>query len=372
MKIEAGISLSEYSLQELRYSQLVAERGYAFSVQSSWDHTNPHYQDAIKKFKITTPELVIEVMEGNVALLYEKDGIVALIDFSRTKVVSWVAAADRSSVEKHIRILKTLYVPAPDSSEDRVKIRFWYATEHGPRNVTREILVPRWDNIVDNYHPSTYEDLRYLMHEFKPSAAGGQLLIFYGKAGTGKSYSLRALLHSWKDWCTPEYILDPENLFGGSQGYMADLVLRGSSEYDEEEPNNEQSGKWKLLILEDSGELLSADAKSRTGQGLSRLLNLVDGLIGQGLRVLVLITTNEELQDLHPAVAREGRCAAAVNYKPFDRFAAQKWLVNKKDSTVVLNGKSEYTLADLFALTKESKSPIRSLELREVGFKIRA
>ena len=66
---------------------------------------------------------------------------------------------------------------------------------------------------------------------------------------------------------------------------------------------------WRLLVMEDTGELLSADARERTGQGLSRFLNVVDGLIGQGLRVIVLVTTNEEIKKVHPAVARPGRCA---------------------------------------------------------------
>ena len=48
------------------------------------------------------------------------------------------------------------------------------------------------------------------------------------------------------------------------------------------------------------------DAKERTGQALSRFLNVVDGLIGQGLRLLVLVTSNEELGKLHPAVSRPG------------------------------------------------------------------
>jgi hypothetical protein len=52
--------------------------------------------------------------------------------------------------------------------------------------------------------------------------------------------------------------------------------------------------------------LLTADAKVVIGQGLSRFLNVVDGLIGQGLRVLVLVTTNEPIRTLHPAVARPG------------------------------------------------------------------
>jgi hypothetical protein len=85
-------------------------------------------------------------------------------------------------------------------------------------------------------------------------------------------------------------------------------------------------GRWRLLVLEDTGELLAADAKQQTGQGLSRLLNVVDGLIGRALRVLVLVTTNEPLQVLHPAVARPGRCAAKIEFRPFGAEEATRWL----------------------------------------------
>lgn len=47
----------------------------------------------------------------------------------------------------------------------------------------------------------------------------------------------------------------------------------------------EETPKWHLLVLDDTGEMLALDAKARVGQALSRLLNLVDGLLGQGLRV---------------------------------------------------------------------------------------
>jgi hypothetical protein len=68
------------------------------------------------------------------------------------------------------------------------------------------------------------------------------------------------------------------------------------------------------------------DARSIIGQGLSRFLNVVDGLIGQGLRVLVLVTTNEELRRLHPAVARPGRCAANVEFAPLGADESAAWL----------------------------------------------
>ena len=54
--------------------------------------------------------------------------------------------------------------------------------------------------------------------------------------------------------------------------------------------------RWRLLVLEDAGELLAADARAVAGQALSRLLNVTDGLLGEGLRAVVLVTTNEPLR----------------------------------------------------------------------------
>src|SRR6185312_7694550 len=109
---------------------------------------------------------------------------------------------------------------------------------------------------------------------------------------------------------------DPELFFGSSPRYMLDVLL------DEDEDDSD----WRLLILEDTGELLALDARQQTGQGLSRLLNVVDGLIGQGLRVLVLVTTSEPLRALHPAVSRPGRCIAQVEFTAFPAAEADAWL----------------------------------------------
>jgi hypothetical protein len=88
----------------------------------------------------------------------------------------------------------------------------------------------------------------------------------------------------------------------------------------------EDDGRWRLLVLEDTGELLAADAKEQMGRGLSRLRNLVDGIVGQRVRVLVLVTTNEPLRRLHPAVARPGRRAAKAEFEAFTPEEAAAWL----------------------------------------------
>ena len=79
------------------------------------------------------------------------------------------------------------------------------------------------------------------------------------------------------------------------------------------------------------------------------LLNVVDGLIGQGLRVLVLVTTNEEIRKLHPAVARPGRCAANVEFKPLAADEAAAWL---ERHGVAERVDRPTTLASLYALAE--------------------
>jgi hypothetical protein len=62
---------------------------------------------------------------------------------------------------------------------------------------------------------------------------------------------------------------------------------------------------------------------------LARLLNLVDGLIGQGLRIGVLITTNDPLSGFPPAVSRPGRCGAAIAFDAFGQEEADQWLAGE-------------------------------------------
>ena len=113
-----------------------------------------------------------------------------------------------------------------------------------------------------------------------------------------------------------------------------------------EDAEDSRRKEWRLLVLEDTGELLQPDAKAVIGQGLARFLNLVDGLIGQGLRILVLVTTNEEIRKLHPAVARPGRCAADIEFTGLSETEADAWLAARGVGTGAGGAR---TVAELYA-----------------------
>jgi hypothetical protein len=110
----------------------------------------------------------------------------------------------------------------------------------------------------------------------------------------------------------------------------------------------EDESRWRLLVLEDCDELIHADAKAGTDQALSRLLNLTDGMIGQGMRVLVAISTNEPLGRLHTAVARAARCIAEVEVGLLSPEESRQWLGSQ--TSVRSEG---MRLADLSAMASE-------------------
>ena len=243
-----------------------------------------------------------------------------------------VAGSDRDAVNRVTEdVVASLRDPEP--TDDQVPVDFWaYATGHLTTS-RRRITAPAWDEIAGNYGAGTRAALAGLM-----AARGGgpgRLLLWHGAPGTGKSYALRALAREWRGWCDTHMITDADAFLGASSSYLIDTLLRGRDD------------RWRLIVLEDAGELLAADARATAGQALSRLLNLTDGLLGEGLRATVLVTTNEPLGRLHPAVARPGRAWAEVEFGALPAGDANEWLSRHAGD---LRVDRPATLAELFAL----------------------
>jgi uncharacterized protein DUF5925/ATPase family protein associated with various cellular activities (AAA) len=253
-------------------------------------------------------------------------------------------------------------VPAPERPNAQERVTLWAAgTNRSPTRHRRWIDTPRWATIERNYPHDVASVLAELLAMPGPPQQTGRLLLWYGDAGTGKTTAIRALAHEWSPWADVHFVLDPEAFFG-SPDYLMQVV----ADEDMWDPRwASMPGRWKVLVVEDADELIRADARNESGAALGRLLNLSDGILGYGLRALLLITTNEAMRGLNPAVVRPGRCLADVQFRRFSHQEALVWLdgAGRVPSSEVTLAELYQARGDLHSISNPQRPPTTSTYL---------
>jgi hypothetical protein len=239
----------------------------------------------------------------------------------------YTAGNDAEAVER----VSAAIVKQIGSGEETAMVptTFWATDpDKWPIPFMRKLEAPRWAELSGNYDSNVAEGMKRLFA--LRSCPKERLILWHGQPGTGKTHALRSLLREWQPWCDAAFITDAERFVGGAPTYLFQVArfLGGRVAA-------QANKRSKLIILEDAGELMTTEARTTIGQGLSRLLNLTDGLMGQGLNVMVLITTNEPLSTMHPAVVRPGRCLSEMEFGPLSVETANRWLrTHRSDVTV--------------------------------------
>ncbi len=215
---------------------------------------------------------------------------------------------------------------APAPPQGSVVLSLWSQDYGRPNKTRRRIPAQPWTALRENYAAGPARALDDLMAATGPGAGG--LLLWHGAPGTGKTHALRTLAREWSAWCDVHVLLDPETFLGDGAGYLVSALR----------DDGENRDRWRLFVLEDAEALLRKDTG---GPAMGKLLNLADGLLGQGVRCLFLLTTNEPLGQIHPAMVRPGRCLAQVEFGLLPAAQASRLMGRPVDR--------EMTLAELMS-----------------------
>lgn len=295
-------------------------------LQAQWDGGMPYQRTgevtgAVEDPVSLLPEDAILRLDrkggGSRTVVVALPGLLARVEVENRMTTVDVVGDDLSAVQALVDHVVAGAEKVPAAPEGEVQMAFWSCVNGGGSESSRRVSAPTWAEAAANYPGRTRGSLAPLMAATDMSGRAGRLVLWHGVPGTGKTTAVRALSREWSDWCRPHYVMDPERLFAEPQ-YL--LQVAGIDD------DVDDDGTWRLVVAEDCDEYLRSDAKVRAGASLGRLLNLCDGILGHGLKVLVLLTTNEDVGRLHPAITRPGRCLSQVEFELLSRAEAQEWL----------------------------------------------
>ncbi|MCX6200170.1 MAG: AAA family ATPase [Bacteroidetes bacterium] len=172
------------------------------------------------------------------------------------------------------------------------------------------------------------------------------LILFHGIPGTGKSTYIRYLIHCQKK----RVIFLPPRLAGNLDSpELVNLLLENRN---------------SILVIEDAEDLL-VSRDTNNNSGISMLLNLTDGILGESLAIQVICTFNTHVSNIDKALLRKGRLMALYEFKALVPEKA-KVLLEEIGVMDYLPEKA-MTLAELYNI-QEDQFQFNSEKRNKIGF----
>jgi hypothetical protein len=189
-----------------------------------------------------------------------------------------------------------------------------------------------------------------ILRALAENCAGIHLL--RGEPGTGKTSFIRHLVH----------LLRASHRFYFLPSYEYSRVGNGALiEFFHEEQDDHPNLQF-VIVMEDA-EAVLMPRKIDTGFSVSALLNLADGLLGQGLNLQFICTVNCEIDELDAAVVRPGRLRTARDFRLLTHSEAIE--LAQHIGLPAPRQRREYSLAEIY---NPDKANVREMLGAHIGF----
>jgi hypothetical protein len=159
------------------------------------------------------------------------------------------------------------------------------------------------------------------------------IILLHGEPGTGKTSYLKYLTKQIKD---KEILFIPPS--------MAEILSEPSIIPFLMEHKN------SILIIEDAERVISDRETNGSPAGVSNILNLTDGILGDCLGIQIIATFNMKREKIDPALLRKGRLIAEHKFESLNIEETNKLLVKLGKNVEVDNG---MVLADIYNIDTE-------------------
>lgn len=171
------------------------------------------------------------------------------------------------------------------------------------------------------------------------------LVLFHGKPGTGKSSLIKFLARNLKK----DVLFIPP--------HMAESISSPSFiPFLSSHPNC-------VLIIEDAERIISSREAGSYNEGVSNILNISDGILGDCLGIQIIATFNTHKNNIDEALMRKGRLIAEHEFKELPITESNALL---KTLGISHETKKPMTLTDIYNLEEEE---FKSKETRQsIGF----
>lgn len=227
--------------------------------------------------------------------------------------------------EPHFRLISR---QGNDYTAEAINIRQTYAK-------TDEELLTHYSDDILKYREELFTHIQH---------AQSGIHILLGDPGVGKTSFLRYTVGHFSTRQGTKFYFVPPAYYGelGSTGLL-DFFRHEREEFSEDEEFDESQ---LILILEDS-EALLRPRNTTNAFTVSELLNVSDGLLGEGIELQFLCTINCPLRELDEAIIRPGRLLSSHQFLPLP-FTKAYNLAKLLNRELVGERRGGYTLAEIY------------------------